>query len=427
METYKLEGGQLMRIEGPAKVLVRSGRIYAVGNIYTVGKTFTVLRARKLVIKALEDSVIEITLGDNANIEPATPEEEVIDVWEESIGKLRLDNSLILIYGAMDVGKSTLTVLIANKALNDGRSVAVIDADVGQNDVGPPTTIALTRIKSPITHLRQLSAEKLIFIQTTSVERIWDRVIKAIHKLVNYARESWNIDTIIVNTDGWISGDEAVRYKAQMVEELAPTHVVVLRREDETNRLIEELKTESVIVLPAPFSARVRSREDRKIHRDMGYGRFLFPIREVSLDLHKVKIANLPVLWGNEVKDEFKALLSRMVRTRIYHAYQYRDRIYAVAGTSQWTIKRIPNGFLYILPEEWETGLLVGLEDAEGFLVGLGMLKKIYYDRGKAIVIISEKLEQKMRAVKAMRIGFIRLNDKYEEAEKVYNLIRYEV
>ena len=272
-----------------------------------------------------------------------------------------------------------------------------------------------------------MSAEKLIFIQTTSVERIWDRVIKAIHKLVNYARESWSIDTIIVNTDGWISGDEAVRYKAQMVEELSPTHVIILRRESETNKLIEELKAESVIVLPAPFSARVRSREDRKIHRDMGYGRFLFPIREVSLDLHRVRIANLPVLWDNEVKEEFKALLSRMVRMRIYHAYQYRDRIYAIAGTSQWSIKRIPNGFLYILPEEWESGLLVGLEDADGFLVGLGMLKKIYYDRGKAIVIISEKLEQRMRAVKAMRIGFIRLNDRYEEAEKVYNLIRYEV
>ncbi len=427
METYKLEAGRLMRIEGPAKVLVRSGKIYAVGNIYTGGKTFTVLRARKLVIKALEDSVVEITLGENASVEPASPEEEIIDVWEESLSKLKFDNSLILIFGAMDVGKSTLTVLIANKALGNSRSVAVIDADVGQNDVGPPTTIALTRIKSPVTHLRQLSAEKLVFIQTTSVERIWDRVIKAIHKLVTYARETWRTDTIIVNTDGWVSSEEAVRYKVKMVEELSPTQVIILRKEDEANRLIEELKSESVMVLPAPPSARIRSREDRKIHRDMGYGRFLFPTREASIDLRRVKIANLPILWGNEVKDEFKLLLGRMVKMRIYHAYQYRDRIYAIAGTSQWIVKRIPNGFLYVLPEEWESGLLVGLEDGDGFLIGLGMLKKIYYDKGKAVVVVSEKLEQKMKAVSAIRIGFIRLNDKYEEAEKVYSLIKYEV
>lgn len=327
----------------------------------------------------------------------------------------------------MDVGKSTLTVLIANKALGNSRSVAVIDADVGQNDVGPPTTIALTRIKSPVTHLRQLSAEKLVFIQTTSVERIWDRVIKAIHKLVTYARETWRTDTIIVNTDGWVSSEEAVRYKVKMVEELSPTQVIILRKEDEANRLIEELKSESVMVLPAPPSARIRSREDRKIHRDMGYGRFLFPTREASIDLRRVKIANLPILWGNEVKDEFKLLLGRMVKMRIYHAYQYRDRIYAIAGTSQWIVKRIPNGFLYVLPEEWESGLLVGLEDGDGFLIGLGMLKKIYYDKGKAVVVVSEKLEQKMKAVSAIRIGFIRLNDKYEEAEKVYSLIKYEV
>ncbi len=49
-------------------------------------------------------------------------------------------NRRVVVLGMMDVGgKTTFTIMVANKAIAaGGRTVGVIDADPGQNDLGPP-------------------------------------------------------------------------------------------------------------------------------------------------------------------------------------------------------------------------------------------------------------------------------------------------
>jgi hypothetical protein len=54
-----LRAGDIYRVEGPAKVVVRKGQIYATGVIYSEGQSFTVLRARRLAIKAVADAEVE--------------------------------------------------------------------------------------------------------------------------------------------------------------------------------------------------------------------------------------------------------------------------------------------------------------------------------------------------------------------------------
>lgn len=131
-----MEAGEIFRVEGPAKVDVVEGELYAVGAIYRAGQSFTVLRARKLAFKAVSRSKISVMLGPGAVLERARPEEEVIDEWESLASSIEL-RGVIVIIGALDVGKSTMTAVLANKALMGNKGVAVVDADVGQNDLGP--------------------------------------------------------------------------------------------------------------------------------------------------------------------------------------------------------------------------------------------------------------------------------------------------
>ncbi|MGC8973282.1 MAG: Clp1/GlmU family protein, partial [Thermoproteus sp.] len=148
MRTYSMEPGDIFRVEGPAKIDVLEGAIYAVGALYTSGSHFTVLRARRLAFKAVDKAKISVVLGPNAVLERARPEEEVLDEWESAASSVDL-NGVTVVIGAIDVGKSTMTAVLANKALSRGLRVAVIDADVGQNDIGPPTTISASRIIKP--------------------------------------------------------------------------------------------------------------------------------------------------------------------------------------------------------------------------------------------------------------------------------------
>ncbi|MEM1924314.1 MAG: GTPase, partial [Pyrobaculum sp.] len=106
MTTRVMQPGDVYRIEGPAKVVVKKGSVYATGVVYTEGQGFTVLRARRLVIKAIDNSEVEFVLGPGALLEKAMPGEEVIDEWERELSKID-PRGVVLVIGMMDVGTST--------------------------------------------------------------------------------------------------------------------------------------------------------------------------------------------------------------------------------------------------------------------------------------------------------------------------------
>lgn len=420
MKIYLLEPGQIYRVEGPARIDVMEGSVYAVGAIYSGGSHFTVLRARKLAFKAIERAKVSVTLGPNAVLELAKPGEEVLDEWESAISKLALSGTSIVI-GSIDVGKSTMTAVLANKALLNGLRVAVIDADVGQNDIGPPTTISISRVTRPITSLRQVQAEKSVFMQSTSLERIWPRAVEAVKRLIAYARRTWSVDAIIVNTDGWINGREAIEYKRSLLTELRPNNIVAIKIENELDEIIKGYS--NVTIVRPPPAARLRTKEDRKIHREMSYARFIFPLRELSIDLDKLPLCGLGLFRGVDLGSELRAMASRIVNSHITYANQAGSTLYII--TDQWISRRIGAFKVVGLPEGFERGLLIGIEDSEGFLLGLGVLKKIYYDRKKAVIYTSSKTERAMSRASCIRLGLIRLNENFEEIERVSQLLKY--
>src|SRR3989442_7161458 len=51
-----------------------------------------------------------------------------------------------LILGTSDTGKTSLTARLAGALAARGERVAVVDADVGQSEIGPPTTVGLGHV-----------------------------------------------------------------------------------------------------------------------------------------------------------------------------------------------------------------------------------------------------------------------------------------
>ncbi|MEZ0319085.1 MAG: Clp1/GlmU family protein [Pyrobaculum sp.] len=416
--------GDIYRVEGPAKVVVKRGQIYATGVVYSDGQWFTVLRARRLAIKAVAESEVEFILGPGALLEKAAPGEEIIDEWEAQVSQVD-PRGVILIIGMMDVGKSTMAALLGNKALAKGYRVAIVDADVGQNDLGPPTTISLARTSKYVTHLRQLVAEKSIFLQSTSLEKIWPKAVEQITRAVKYAKATWGADTVIVNTDGWVLDQDAVVFKRRLIERLEPSLVVAIQVEKELEPITQGFK--NVVIFPPPPYARARSREDRKIHREMGYGRYIFPPVELAVPLDKTPICNLPIFKGVEMSEDLKKMLGRALGMSIIKAYQVGGRVYAIVSGNSWYVRKVGGFQVACIPQDFENGLLVGLEDGEGFLVGLGVLKKIYYDKKRAVIYTSSEVEKKIAEVKCIRLGLVRLDENFNELERVSSLLRIEV
>ena len=76
-----------------------------------------------------------------------------------------------VIVGAGDTGKSTLAAQLASALTARGARVAVVDADVGQSEIGPPTTVGLGAVTGPLTRLRDADLIALEFVGDTSPVR----------------------------------------------------------------------------------------------------------------------------------------------------------------------------------------------------------------------------------------------------------------
>jgi polynucleotide 5'-hydroxyl-kinase GRC3/NOL9 len=69
--------------------------------------------------------------------------------WIEIANIILKSRGVVLVLGATDTGKSICTLLFANFWVKHGRKVGIVDVDMGQSDLGPPTTIGMALINKP--------------------------------------------------------------------------------------------------------------------------------------------------------------------------------------------------------------------------------------------------------------------------------------
>ena len=87
--------------------------------------------------------------------------------WEAAILWARRAR-VILVIGETETGKTSFTTHLAGTLLGDHPSVAVVDADLGQSDIGPPTTVGLGRLRPPVERLADAEVVGLYFVGSTS-------------------------------------------------------------------------------------------------------------------------------------------------------------------------------------------------------------------------------------------------------------------
>ncbi|MDI6827561.1 MAG: Clp1/GlmU family protein [Armatimonadota bacterium] len=90
--------------------------------------------------------------------------QHVPEEWLPHIEEMLQSPGVTVIIGGVDVGKTTFATLIANHALEAGISVAVVDGDMGQSEIGPPATIGLGLVESPIQLLGDLPPKALFLL-----------------------------------------------------------------------------------------------------------------------------------------------------------------------------------------------------------------------------------------------------------------------
>jgi polynucleotide 5'-hydroxyl-kinase GRC3/NOL9 len=151
--------------------------------------------------------------------------------------EIATSGGVVMLVGAPDTGKTTLAHQIMTESVKAGRSIAYVDADVGQSTVGPPTCVGLRWINTE-DDLQNLSvAHELRFVGSTSPERLVLQQVLATATLVDVGRRS--ADLVVIDTTGAVSGVVGQTLKYHKMELCHPELVVALQRavESSANRL----------------------------------------------------------------------------------------------------------------------------------------------------------------------------------------------
>ena len=122
----------------------------------------------------------------------------------QEIAQQLADVPSVMLIGAIDTGKTTMARRLVRTAMDAGRTVGYVDADIGNSSIGPPSCVSLKVVRND-QDLEQLDhPDALHFVGGISAERLILQQVIATAALVEQARQS--ADTVVINTTGVISG-----------------------------------------------------------------------------------------------------------------------------------------------------------------------------------------------------------------------------
>jgi len=252
-------------VRGPATVKV-SGKCEVLGSNVS-GRAISVRAGKALPFELGPRCRLHATLGRGARMWTSNARSAGVSMWRETsetmLSTLQTRGSLVaMVVGDTDAGKSTMCAYLANRALAAGIEPCVIDGDIGQGDLAPPSAIGAGLIRGQVTDLRDLSASMFEFIGSISPSGLENLTSRRLYSLCQ--RSSALSRLQIVNTDGYVR-DGGIGYKSMVAQSLQPDLVVCLGK----NRELVDALT------PGPWKiiqAR-SSKEARKSWLDRSYRR----------------------------------------------------------------------------------------------------------------------------------------------------------
>ncbi len=415
-----VEKGKTLLVDGPASVTLCSGKVEVFGSTPVVASRIVIREGKRLPFVVHENSVLDISVGDNAAVEEVDGD-TIPSSWRESAEQLfELENkrTTVMVLGAVDSGKSSFCTYLINKALSEKRKVAVLDGDLGQSDIGPPSAIAYTVVSKPITDLFNLQARNAYFIGETSAGNVTDEMIRGLSLLKSEitARE---LEFLVINTDGWTEGECAANYKLKIIEELNPDLVFFVQQKDELAPILNCVSELRKITVESPSAIRQRDREKRKSLRELGYKKYLRNPKVQSLSLSWVKVERDESFGLSKSRTLTRQArkVTELIGMKPLHVAELTDRINIIIGRKRWinpdNLKKVQEHSkkrIVLTRKGEEEGLLVGLHNGSRRFLGIGVVQEIDYVR-KTMKVLTPVSEE----VSIVVLGKVRLDKNMKE------------
>jgi polynucleotide 5'-hydroxyl-kinase GRC3/NOL9 len=316
--------------------------------------------------------------------------------WKAVLEDLQQARTIMLL-GATDTGKTTFLTWLANTLWAQGRRIAIVDADVGQSSLGPPTTIGLGVVAQPFQSLQELTPAALYFVGSTSPRGHLIPVIVGTKRMVDHALRI-EVDQVIIDTCGFVSADGGQALKHDQIDLVNPDVVVCLQRAHECEPILlafRHCQRPRILRLRASHACRRRSVEERRVRRERALRRYFANPKMVTLSWDDLNLIEAPIgagaafEVGRDMPHAHLRLPEMLWAERrdgaLHVVIQSRLSPGAIAELERAAGMRIRTW----LVEELH-GTLLGLLDEAGEALGIGVLQHIHFAYHRIEVLTAE-------------------------------------
>jgi polynucleotide 5'-hydroxyl-kinase GRC3/NOL9 len=230
----------------------------------------------------------------------------------------------VMVVGASDTGKSTLARFLFQRLVRNDIQAAFLDTDVGQSTVGLPTTLNLALAGGPADDRFPPQGRRAsFFVGSTTPRGHMLPVVVGAYRLQQQAL-ALGAQAVVVDTSGLVDSEQGGKaLKQWKIELLAPSLVIGLQRGRELEPILWPLRRDRrvrCIELSASLHVVERTREERVARRRQKLASYLEGARPIVVDLRRMAVYDV---------------------------------------------------------DELARGALVALQDAEGFVLGLGVVEQV--------------------------------------------------
>ncbi len=409
----EVKADKTLLVNGPASVRLISGEAKIFDASLSIDETIVIRDGKRVPLYVEKEASFDIMHGEDETVEEADGD-TIPASWHKTaedilaLGK----TTVVIIMGKVDSGKTSLCTFLANSAIKANLAAAIIDADLGQSDIGPPTTIGLAYINKPVMDLFYVDVGNTDFVGLTSPSGVEEYVVNCIADFKKRALRGKR-NFLLINTDGWVEGEEAVQYKVMLMEAIAPNAVVGIEREKELAPIVGKLVKNRVLTVEPSTAIKRRDRERRKTLRELSYKRYLRNAKVEGFPLKWAKIRGAhssPSLFltNGRLKRIEKTLGTQPIFCRetfetIWVALKQSQRLdFRRLHEAEEVLKKR----IRVVQKGDEKGSVVGLHDEKNKFLGLGIIYNIDYRR--EVIEVYTPVTQKVATI---QVGKVRLDN----------------
>jgi len=321
----------------------------------------------------------------------------------------------VMALGASDTGKSTFCLDLVRAGVDAGLLCAIVDADVGQSDVGPPCTIGMAIIDSKPESLTDLKPRRMSFVGSTAPPGHFLECANGTRRMVEAAKEL-GARLIVVNTTGMVEGYAARKLKTHKIDLVRPDYLVGIQKGFEIDPLLipfARMRSLKIIRIKTSAQVRSKSQEYRKARRKLQFASEFSDALGHIIKLDSVSLWNTCFRTGRPLSWQYTKSIEDAIDCRILHAEIAGNTVFAVAEqackTEAYKLlqEKFPSQNMLLATTDCFTNLLCGLADENGNTLDVGLIQAVDFKRMFIFVLSGIKTISPVRVV---QIGSIRIS-----------------